>query len=119
MSKNKKWLVDFFESWKNLEGEKTVDLFSKDVKYYETPNGEPCKSIEEVYDLWRIVPNNQSNIKYDFSIICEDKDFCIVNWTMTREINGAFQFIDGIFQLSFNSKGLCNFFKQWRYTETK
>ena len=33
------WLNKFMESWKNLEGIKTTELFSKDVKYYETPMG--------------------------------------------------------------------------------
>ena len=46
------WLNSFFESWKMLEGVKTVNLFSDDVKYFETPSGHGCESIDAVKELW-------------------------------------------------------------------
>lgn len=111
------WLNLFFDSWQKLEGIKTVELFSNDVKYYETPNGKMCDSIDEVKALWEIVPKNQKNIKYSFKVIISNEEVCIVNWEMTRTINEIQQFIDGIFEIRLNDNNLCNYFKQWRYTE--
>lgn len=117
------WMNKFMESWKDLDGVKTADLLSKDVKYYETPNGNPCASWEEVLDLWKIVPDNQKDIDYSFKIICYSNEFCVINWKMKRvfisELGESKQCIDGIFQISLNDDGKCNFFKQWRYTETE
>lgn len=117
------WVSKFMESWKALEGEKTADLLAKNVKYYETPNGSPCSSWDEVLELWKVVPQNQRNITYSFEIICQSQEFCIVNWKMERIFISASgeikQYIDGIFQLALDNNGKCTFFKQWRYTETE
>ena len=64
-----------------------------------------------------IVPLNQSNIQYSYEIVVSNDNVCVANWKMTRIINGNKQFIDGIFQISLNDDNLCNYFKQWRYTE--
>lgn len=118
-----KWVTEFMESWKELDGEKTAELLSKNVKYYETPNGEPCGSWDEVLELWKVVPYNQKEISYSFDIICHSETYCIVNWKMSRifisELKERKQYIDGIFQIALDNTGKCNFFKQWRHTETE
>ncbi len=123
LSSYSEWATKFMESWKALDGEKTAELLSRDVKYYETPNGEPCASWDEVLGLWRVVPRNQKDITYSFDIICYSQEVCIINWKMNRVfINGSKeskQSIDGIFQISLDKEGKCNFFKQWRHTETE
>ena len=113
-----KWLKDFMDSWGSLEGKKTAMLFSKDVEYYETPMDPPCNSWEEVVKLWEVVPDNQKDITYKFHILCCNNAICIVNWQLDRYFipSNQKQRIDGIFQISLNDKGLCNYFKQWRYT---
>ncbi len=110
------WLNKFMESWKKLEGIKTTELFSKDVKYYETPMGEPCKTWKEVEDLWRVVNYNQKVHSYSFKILCKTEDLAIVNWRMERTMNGVEQKIDGIFQISLNDENKLTYFKQWRAT---
>lgn len=116
MKNYKLWLEKFMESWKNLEGKKTTELFSKDVKYYETPLGEPCKTWEEVEGLWSVVNYNQKVQSYNFKILCQTEQFAIVNWQMERTINGTKQKIDGIFQISLNEENKLTYFKQWRAT---
>ena len=123
MSNYQKWITAFMESWKALEGEKTVELLSKDVKYFETPNGDPCASWDEIVELWRVVPQNQKDITYSFKILCYTQSVCMVNWNMKRVFisnSGEIrQNIDGIFQISLDADGKCTYFKQWRHTETE
>lgn len=116
-----KWTKDLMDSWSFLEGQKTALLFSKDVKYYETPMGEPCNSWEDVVKLWEVVPNNQKDITYKFHILCCNNNVCVINWQLERIFipNNEKQIIDGIFQISLDDKGLCNYFKQWRYTRVE
>ncbi len=113
-----KWTKSFFESWKNLEGVKTTELLSKNVEYYETALGNPCSSFDEVVDLWKVVPENQSDITYNFEIVAYNQECCVVNWRMLRTINNSqVQKIDGIIMFSLDSNDKCSYFKQWRYTE--
>ena len=111
------WLNKFMESWKNLVGIKTTELFAKDVKYFETPLGEPCKTWEEVEALWAVVNYNQKVQAYSINILCQTEDICIVNWRMERVMNGIAQKIDGIFQISLNDDNKLTYFKQWRAVE--
>ena len=37
-----KWMKNLMYSWSSLKGKESALLSSKDVKYYETPMGEPC-----------------------------------------------------------------------------
>lgn len=115
------WCNKFMESWKNLEGTKTTELFSKDVKYFENPIDRACESFEDIEKLWAIVPSNQKDIIYDYNILISDESLAIVNFRMTRTMieENKSQEIDGIFQISLNNNGLCNCFKQWRFTRLK
>ena len=100
---------------------RTLELFSKNVQYYENLIDEPCSNFDEVTKLWEVVADNQKDIEYKYNIISYTEDVCIVNWQMTRTMtsNNQKQEIDGIFQISLDEKGLCSYFKQWRFTKQK
>ncbi len=112
------WTKEFMESWKELDWQRTLKTLNTNVKYYENPIDEPCKTFEEVTNLWNIVGDNQKDISYTFNIIAYNDDFCIINWQMTRTMttNNIKQEIDGIFQISLDNEGKCTYFKQWRFT---
>lgn len=117
------WTTSMMESWKKLEGAKTSELFSKDVEYYETLDAPPCRDFNDVVKLWEVVPENQSDIKYEFNIIATGEDCAIINWKMTRKFKTQTetlnQYIDGIFQIKLDAMGKCCFFKQWRFTKVE
>lgn len=114
------WMKNFMDSWKALDGKKTTEWLSKKVHYYETPDGEPCKSWDEVLDLWIVVPKNQRDIEYSFKILCETEELGVINWRMKRVLitneGEKKQRIDGIFVISLDEDNKCTFFKQWRHT---
>ena len=112
------WTKEFMESWKELDWKRTLKTLDKNIEYYENPIDAPCKSFEDVMNLWNVVADNQKNIDYKYEIILFDDKTCIVNWQMTRTMTSddSRQEIDGIFQISLNEEGLCTFFKQWRFT---
>ncbi len=116
--KYEKWTKEFMDSWKELDWRRTLETLSNDVKYYENPIDNPCKSFEEVTNLWNVVEENQKDINYKYEIISFDENVCIINWQMTRTMvqNNVKQEIDGIFQISLNQEGKCTYFKQWRFT---
>lgn len=118
MKNYKKWIKDFMESWKKLEGEKTCDLLANKLKYFENPIDKPCVTKEQVIPLWSVVKENQKDISYKFDILFEDDKSCVCHWIMTRTMvkTNEKQNIDGIFEIKLDKNGLCNYFKQWRFT---
>lgn len=107
------------ESWKNLEGIKTCELFAEKLEYFENPIDLPCTKIEDVKKLWEIVPQNQKDISYNFEILSADEEKCIVNFKMKRTLiaTNQIQNIDGIFEIKLNKKEKLKYFKQWRFVK--
>ena len=118
LEKYNNWTKEFMESWKELDWKRTLKILAKEVKYYENPIDEPCKTFEDVINLWNVVADNQKDINYKFDITAYGENTCIINWQMTRTMTdtNTKQEIDGIFQVSVNDDGKCTYFKQWRFT---
>ncbi len=110
------WLTKLGKAWSERNPKTAASLFSKDCKYYESVFEEPCKSWDDILKLWLVVPENQKDVTFDFKVIAVSDKTCIANWRVSRTLlpNNEKQFIDGIFQISLNKKGLCNYFRQWR-----
>ena len=113
------WLDQLGKKWIALDPEGAADLFSKDVVYFESTLKNPCKSWGEVFELWKVIPDNQKDITYNFEILAIKDDLCVANWQMERTLlpQNIKQKIDGIFVIKLNKDGLCNYFKQWRTAE--
>ena len=113
------FLNSFMDSWKNLEGEKTCDLMADKLEYYENPIDKPLISKEQVRPLWKIVPENQSNIEYNGEILFQDENSCIYHFKMQRTMTktNIVQNIDGVFEIKLNNENLLTYFKQWRFTK--
>ena len=111
------WLNAFMESWKNLEGEKTCNLFSSKIEYYENPIDPPCTTLEDIKKLWKVVPKNQKDIQYTGEILLQNDEQCIYHFKMKRTLveTNRKQNIDGIFEIKLNNNNLLIYFKQWRY----
>ena len=99
---------------KNVEA--VLKTISKDCDYYETVFNEPCKSFEDIQKLREVVPTNQKDIEYNYKIIAENNEVCMVNFFVKRTLipSNTIQNINGIFQISLNKNWLCKFFKQRR-----
>lgn len=110
------WFTKLGNFWCNLDPVGAANLFSKDVIYYESVFEKSCANWEEVFALWKLVPNNQKNISYHFEILSTSGDLAIANWQLSRILlpSNKNQLINGIFLIKLNKDGLCNYFKQWR-----
>lgn len=63
----------FYGILERFRMEKTLDLLSKNVKYYENPIDEPCANFEEVVALWNVVADNQKDVEYKYEINLKQK----------------------------------------------
>jgi len=117
------WLNSFMESWKNLEGEKTVDLMAENCIYYEYPTDAPATSKEQIKKWWAVVPHNQKDISYSGKILFENDENCFYHFTLNRtrlnkkDKSWGKQIIDGIFEIKLNNDNLLTYFKWWHHTK--
>ena len=110
------WFKKLGEAWCALDSEAAANLFSKDVKYYESVFENQCENWDAVLNLWKVIPDNQKDVSYEFKILSISENLAVANWKVTRTLmpGNKFQEIDGIFVIKLNEEGLCSYFKQWR-----
>jgi hypothetical protein len=113
------WLNKLGNAWVDLDPQNAVNLFSKDVEYYESALKVPCQNWDKVFDLWKVIPTNQKDVIFDYDVLAISGNLCIANWRVTRTQLPQLtsQKIDGIFVFKLNNDALCNYFKQWRTVE--
>ena len=109
------WLSRLGKAWSERNPQAAAELFSKDCKYYENVFDEPCKSWDDILNLWSVVPENQKDVTFEHNILCVSDNTGIANWRVTRILlpSNKQQHINGIFQVSLNEQGLCTYFKQY------
>jgi len=111
------WTQKFMKSWKDRDPDRVMSLFdTSKLTYFESAVKPPMTNWNKVYDLWKVVPNNQKDIKISSDIVVSNNSFGVVHWTLSRFFipTSTYQHIDGIFIISLNKKGLCTYFNQWR-----
>jgi len=110
------WFNKLGKAWIERDPHEAANLFSKDVKYYESVFDSPCENWNRVFELWKVVPTNQKNVTFDFEVIAIKDNLAVANWKVTRILlsTNQKQIIDGIFVIKLNNEGRCNYFKQWR-----
>lgn len=119
MKDYKKFLKEFMDSWKNLDGEKTCELMADKLQYFENPIDPPLTTKKDVKPLWAVVKENQKDVSYKGKILFEDEKSCIYHFSMQRTMvkTNKIQNIDGFFEIKLNNKNQLTYFKQWRYTK--
>lgn len=92
-----KWLNKLREYWFNKDIEKAVSLFAKTSFYQETPFMKPYTNIQEI----------------KFEILAIDNNVLIAEWFLKQND----QEFDGIYEIKFNDKFECVYFKSWEMTK--
>lgn len=111
-SKVKMWLENLKNYWlgKNIEG--AVSLFEHTIFYQETPFMEPFTTLEEINNEWQHVKEEQIET-IEIILLAYQNNIAIAEWKLKQ--NGICY--DGIYEIKFNEKGDCIYFKSWEMEE--
>lgn len=102
------WLDKLKDYWFNKDIEKAVSLFTNTTFYQETPFMKPYTTMEEIRDEWQHV--KEEDIKFiEFKILAIDNYVAIVEWLLKQNDEEY----DGIYEIRFNEKMECVYFKSW------
>lgn len=102
------WLNKLKTYWFNKEIENAVSLFSQTTFYQETPFMEPYTTVEEIREEWQHVKNEDIH-KIEINLLAIDNNVVIVRWYLEQN-NDIY---DGIYEIRFNDKLECIYFKSW------
>lgn len=103
-----KWIYKLKKYWleKNIDG--VCSLFTNTKFYQETPFIKPFLTIEEIKEEWYHVKNEKIH-NIEINVLAIDGNTVIANWYLEQN-NDVY---DGIYQIMFNDKNECIYFKSW------
>lgn len=103
------WLRKFKECWESHDVQGVLDLFDRDVIYYETPFLR-LKDFKEIEREWRAI-QSQKDIVLTYEVFSQNgKDYAVI-WKL-RYINpeNEEKNYSGTYLMRLNDEGLCTFF---------
>ena len=102
------WMQQLKTYWFNKEIIKATNLFTKTTFYQETPFMNPYTTFEEIVEEWAHV--KEEDIKeITLNLLALDQYTAIINWHLVQN-NEEY---DGIYEVKFNEKLECIYFKSW------
>lgn len=108
------WIDTFKNAWVSKNIELILDIFSETEEYCESPFTEPFTKIWEIEKCWLEI-NYQNNMVLDINILAIESENVILHWYFSYQDSrdNTTYTMDGVYQLKFNSKSKCCYFKQW------
>lgn len=106
MDKFNEWCSKLKTYWQEKNIEEILNLFSKEVIYYETPNTK-LNSFEEVQQVWEEI-KDQNKINIEYKVLCTENNKCIANFILID--NPTY---DMIYEIILDDNNKCTYFKQW------
>lgn len=108
------WTERFVSLWKNHDVESILDMFDETEQYYEGPFSEAVSSREDIKKLWVDIVY-QDIIDLSVDVIAMEGSVVVMHWYLKYKDTREFSVyeMDGTYQVAFNDKGKCSYFKQW------
>lgn len=106
------WLNKLKEFWLNKDIDSALTLFQNTTFYQETPFMKPYTTFNEIREEWQHVKNeNIQNIEIEILAI---EDYTVIAHWYLKQNDIIF---DGIYEIKFNDKLDCIYFKSWEMTK--
>lgn len=108
------WCNALSDSWKNVDFNRILEIFSETKCYYEDPFSEPGSTPEDIQGFWDEIQYQKIN-KLNIVPIAIDGHILIARWFLDYvDIRTNETYVmDGIYQVEFNAAKKCIKFIQW------
>lgn len=105
------WLDNLEKFWKLKDVSSILDMFDKNVKYYETPF-ENLQNNNNQFDkvelAWHDIDNHNIQKLY-YKILGFKENVVVANYIL--ELDN--RIVDMVYEIELNNEGKCIYFKQW------
>lgn len=103
-----KWLENLKINWLNKDIDNIINIFKNTTYYQESPFIKPYTNIKEIEKEWLSIKN--INIQeLTLKVLSINNNIAIINWHLLQD-NKEY---DGIYEIKFNEKLECIYFKSW------
>jgi len=108
------WLNKLKGYWFNKDIDGAVSLFKNTIYYQETPFMKAYTTIDEISEEWQhIKDENIQNI--EINLLALDNYTVIAHWNLKQNSEEY----DGVYEIKFNEKLECIYFKSWEMEKEK
>ena len=102
------WLENLKIHWLNKDINNIINIFKNTTYYQESPFIKPYTNINEIEKEWLSIKN--INIQeLTLKVLSINNNIAIINWHLLQD-NKEY---DGIYEIKFNEKLECIYFKSW------
>lgn len=102
------WLENLKIYWLNKDIDNIINIFKNTTYYQESPFIKPYTNINEIEKEWLSIKN--INIQeLTLKVLSINNNIAIINWHLLQD-NKEY---DGIYEIKFNEKLECIYFKSW------
>jgi len=103
------WLKNFKDNWQNHNISGVLDLFDKNIIYYETPFVK-LNDFDSLAKEWEVI-NNQDNIIFEFEIFSSSNNKYSVIWKLQyKDQENIVKNFAGTYLIELNEEGKCTYF---------
>ena len=103
------WLEKFEKHWKTHNINGILNLFDKNVIYFETPFFK-LENFGELAEEWKAI-KNQNEIYLDFEIFSSYKNKHSIIWKLRySDKTNTEKIFSGTYLIKLNNKGICTYF---------
>ena len=108
------WMKDLKSAWEQHDISKILLLFEDTNEYFEGPFSKPVSTAEEIEGLWEEIEFQRIE-KLDIDLIALEEGNSAMHWYLKYVDTRDEQLyeMDGAYEVHFNEKGKCTYFKQW------
>lgn len=109
------WVTNFLKAWAEKNIEAVLGLLADQFEYYETPFDEPLREKTQVAELWKTVPENQTDIFLSYETLAVTDNYGLFRVSgsfVKKNINKRVK-MDAVYLVAVDERGLCTKFRQW------
>ncbi len=113
------WLKKYGRAWETKDLEAFASLFTPDASYHWTPFEPPKLGRAAIAGAVKTATDRQKDIRFSYTVLAGDGNHHVAHWhcEFVRVSSGKPVRLDGIFQLEFDSGGLCAVFREWWHSD--
>jgi len=102
------WLGKFKEYWVHHDVKRVLNLFHRDVEYYETPF-QKLSNFSQLKGAWEGI-GKQDNIKLDLKVYNKERNKYTVMWYLEYSYKNVVKKCAGTYLIELNNDNLCTYF---------
>lgn len=109
------WMEAYGRASRENDAQASVDLFTQEAEYYETPFDAPMIGRDAIFRYWQKGTQTLTDKESTYEILSVKKNVGIAHWQSKFTVieSGKRLLLDCVFLVDFEVEGKCKVFREW------